>query len=72
MQSVISVTRLSDFWNFLATNFITIVAKKFHDFVDSFEIDCFLSHTGYVTFWTTFGKLGLLLISPSGHTECDA
>ena len=44
------------FWHFLATNFITDVAKMSGDFLGSGEKHCFLSQTGEATFWATFGK----------------
>ena len=41
-----SVTRLGNFCNFLATNFVTKVAQMFGDFSGSCENHCFLSQTG--------------------------
>ena len=41
-----SVTRLDNFWNFLATNFVKKVAQMFVDFLDNCENHCFLSQTG--------------------------
>ena len=51
-----SVTILDDFWNFLAKKFITKVAQMFGDLLGSCENHRFLSRTGEVTFWATFGK----------------
>ena len=54
--SMISVTRLGDFWNFLVTNYVTKVTRLFSDFMGSLKKHCFLSQTGEATFWTTFVK----------------
>ena len=44
-----SVTRLSDFWNFLVAPFIAQVTQMFGDFLGSFQILCFLSqHVGKI------------------------
>ena len=51
-----SVTRLFDFWNFLAINFVTKVAQMFGDFLGNCENHHILSQTGEVTFWATFRK----------------
>ena len=40
------MTRLGVIWNFLATRLIRKVAQVFGDFIDIYENDCFLSHTG--------------------------
>ena len=51
-----SVTRLSDFWNFLVAPFIAQVTQMFGDFLGSFENHCFLSPTGEPTFGASFWK----------------
>ena len=43
LVSSFNVTSLGDFWNYLATNFITKVARMFGDFLGSCEIHRFLS-----------------------------
>ena len=40
--SMISVTRLGDFWNFLVTNYVTKVTRLFSDFMGSLKKHCFL------------------------------
>ena len=45
-----SVTRLGDFWYFLAIKIITKVAQLFGDFLGSCENHRFLSQTGETTF----------------------
>ena len=37
VSTAATVTRLGNFWNFLATNFITKVALMFGDFLGSYE-----------------------------------
>ena len=56
VSRVISVTRLGNFFIFLAINFITKVAQMFGDFLGGCENRCFLSQTGEANFWATFGK----------------
>ena len=63
-----SVTRLGDFWNFLAINFVTKVAQMFGEFLGSCENHRILSQPGEATFCATWKKLGLFLISTSDHT----
>ena len=65
-----SVTRLSDFWNFLVAPFIAQVTQMFGDFLGSFENHCFLSQTGEATFWATIWKNWATFVSTSGHTGC--
>ena len=40
-----SVTRVGNFWNLLATNFVTKVAQMFDDVLGICENHCFLSQT---------------------------
>ena len=40
-----NVTRLGNFWNFLATNFILKVAQMFGDFLGTCENHCYVSQT---------------------------
>lgn len=42
----------------------------FGDFLDNCDSHCFLSQAGQATFWANFGKLELLFISTSAHTDC--
>ena len=64
------MTRLGVFWNFLATRLIRKVAQVFGDFIDIYENDCFLSHTGVpLLFGQLFENLELLFIPSSGHTD---
>ena len=50
-----SVTRLGEFWNFFASNFITKLAQMFSDFLGSCESIAFKSNwLGY--FLGNFGK----------------
>ena len=62
------MTKLGDFWNFLATKFITKVAQMFGDFLGGCENHHFLNQVGEATFGLLFGKKGLLFIPTSGHT----
>ena len=56
MLAVAIVTRLGDFWNFLATNFITKVAQMFGDFEGNCEKHFFFKSNWLGYFWATFGK----------------
>ena len=53
VRSELSVTRLGDFWNFLATNFVTKVAQMFCNFMGSCKNHYFLSQAA----WQLFGQL---------------
>ena len=53
-----SVTRLGDFLNFFATNFLTLVAKIFHDFCGLFRTSCLKLKTTMSTFGQLLRKLG--------------
>ena len=69
---VTSVTRLGDFWNFLATNFITKVVQMIGNFLGNFENHRFLSPTVVAACRATFGQTWATFIPASGHTGCDA
>ena len=56
--------QIERFWNFLAANFITKVAKISGDFLGNFKNYYFLSRTGVGTFWARFGNT----CPTSGHT----
>ena len=60
--------KFGQFWNILATNFITKVALIFGDILGSCEKHCSLSQTGQATFWSTFGKTWATFSSIFGHT----
>ena len=45
LHPLISVTRLDDFFNSLATNFIAKVAQMFSDLLGSCKKHCFLTQT---------------------------
>ena len=45
-----SVTRLGDFWKFLATNFVTKVTQRYEDFLGYLENICFQVKTAMATF----------------------
>ena len=64
----ISVTRLGNFWKFLVTNFLTKVAQIYRRLFRIFENNNFQVKTAVASFCPTFSKIGLLLISASGHT----
>ena len=53
------------------TNFLAKVAKIFNNFTGTFVIWYFLRKILCRYFWATFGKIGLLFISTSGHTDQD-
>ena len=54
----------------LETNYLTKVAQIFVDFLGQFEKHHFQGKTA--TFGASFGILGLLLISTSGHTDHES
>ena len=62
------MTRLGDFLNILATNFLTKVAEIFGDFWGYFKYGTFQIKTSADSFFATIEKIGLLLISTIGHT----
>ena len=64
-----SVTRLGDFFNFLATNCISKVAPIFGDFLDSCEAIAFNDKLAMLHFGQLLEKFGLLFISASGHID---
>ena len=66
-----SVTRLGDFFNFLATNCISKVAPIFGDFLDSCEAIAFNDKLAMLHFGQLLEKFGLLFISASGHIGTD-
>ena len=68
---MISVTRLGEFLKFWTTNFIIKVAQKLATFWAIAEKIAFVAKTAVGPFWPTFGKIGLLFIPTSGHTEFD-
>ena len=55
-----SVTRLVDFWNLLATHFLTKVAQICYCFLGNLQKCHLLSNTLSGYFWATSGKFGLL------------
>ena len=63
-----SVTILSDILKFLVTNFLTKVAQIYRRLFRIFENNNFQVKTAVASFCPTFSKIGLLLISASGHT----
>ena len=69
VSRVISVTRLGNFFIFLAINFITKVAQMFGDFLGSCEKHCFLKSNLIGYFWGNFWKNLGFFISTSGHTD---
>ena len=67
-QVFYSVTRLCDFWIFLATKFLTKVAQLFSDFMGYFENHNFQTTTvvaGHI--WSPFWKFWATFNFTSGH-----
>ena len=50
------MTRLGDFWKFLATKFLAKEAQIICNFLGYFEIPHSHVKTALATFWATFGK----------------
>ena len=63
------MTRLGNFLKFSVTKFLTIVAKIFIDLLGYFESYHFLTKITLDIFWVTLGKIWLLFILASGHTD---
>ena len=53
----VSVTRLGDFWKFLATKFVKIVAKIICNFLGLFWKPNYYVKTGVATYGATFGNI---------------
>ena len=51
------------------TNFLSKFAQIFGDFESSFAICHYFNKYVSATFWPSLGKIGLLFIPPSGHTD---
>ena len=65
---VVSVTRLGNFLKLLARKFLAKEAQMIVNFLDYFEKTHSWVKTALSTFWSTFGKIGLLFTPTSGHT----
>ena len=65
---VVSVTRLGNFFKLLARKFLAKEAQMIVNFLDYFEKTHSWVKTALSTFWSTFGKIGLLFTPTSGHT----
>ena len=62
------MTRLGDFWKFLAINFITKIVQMFGDSWGNFEKHYLFSQPVVATFGQLSGQIWLLFIITSGHT----
>ena len=67
--TVISLTRLSYFWKILVTKYRSKVAQVLSDFWAISNNDAFSFKSVALA---TIGKIGLLLIPTSGHTDCES
>ena len=65
---IISVTRLGDFWKFLATNFLTKVTQIFGNFLGYCEKHYFVSKNSCGSFWGIIWKIWATFNPTSGHT----
>ena len=68
LVDMISVTRLGDFWQFLATKFLPKVAQIMCNYWGYFKKPHLYAKTAVATSWVAFG---LLFASTSGHTGHD-
>ena len=56
LMLVVSVTRLGDFWKFLATKFLAIEAQMIVNFLGYYGKPHAYVKTALASFWATFGK----------------
>ena len=68
VEFAVCVTRLGDFWKFLAKKFLSKVAQIFGNLLGYSEKHYFVSKNCCGSFSPLLGKFGLLFIPRSGHT----